>query len=857
MQSHTLLAALREVLAGLYPAEADARVVVADAGLDERQITFSSRAQTNWQNILAEAIRCNRLAALLAALPADYQNNPALQPVLANYHQLLAEGGSLTLDDTVSTLGPSPYQGMEYFDVADADRFFGREQLSAELVEHLRYRPLLAVVGASGSGKSSLVRAGLIPALQGTKPMIDGSQPPRGSSRWFYHIVTPTSHPLESLAASLTRSSESVTATSTLIDDLRRDARSLHLYARRLVRGDQRLLLVIDQLEELFTLCKDEAEQQALVENLLQAATPDGVVTLVLTLRADFYHHCARFPELRTALETQQKYIGAMRRDELRRAIEAPAKLGQWEFQAGLVDQLLADVGDEPGALPLLSHALLATWQRRSGRTLTLVGYRAAGGVQGAIAKTADDIYRAFSAQQQTIARTLFLRLTELGDGVQDTRRRVRPDELKLTYASADEVQQVLKTLADARLVTTATDEVQVAHEALIRAWATLRAWLDDDREGNRIQRRLTEAANQWVEFGRDANLLYRGVLLQQAQEWLQTTIDPPNQRESEFLDASVAEAEAEVKRAVDLAAEREATRQREAVAQFQRKWLWRLGFALILAILAILAAVWQYSIADNQKQQAQSAATSEAQAHATAVAAKRLVEADLWEKEALSLKAEKPLLALLLTLKAWPVQQSRGEPHVTNATRNMINLLLEVGGFPFIGHMARVHSLEFSPDSHWLVSASDDTTIRLWDISDSTGKSRVFAHPTKLQDVSFSPDNRWLATASDDQTIRLWTMDALDKPPRILRGLANTITQIAFSSDSQQLVAVDNDQTINLWNLRQVENEPTLSTEYTEFCHTIASVSSTSELGTFCEIRSLQNSLSSELGFLVIDAYY
>jgi hypothetical protein len=161
MQSHTILAALREALAQLYPAEVDARVVVADAGLDERQITFSARAQTNWQNILAEAIRCNRLEALLAALPLDYQKNPALQTVLADYRRLLAEGGSLTIDDTAPAPGPSPYQGMEYFDVADADRFFGREQRTVKLVEHLRHSPLLTVVGASGSGKSSLVRAGL------------------------------------------------------------------------------------------------------------------------------------------------------------------------------------------------------------------------------------------------------------------------------------------------------------------------------------------------------------------------------------------------------------------------------------------------------------------------------------------------------------------------------------------------------------------------------------------------------------------------------------------------------------------------------------------------------------------------
>ena len=443
---------------------------------------------------------------------------------------------------------------------------------------------MLAVIGASGSGKSSLVRAGVLPALQGKQPLIDGKQPPTGSARWAYHLITPTAHPLKTLAASLTPANESILAQAQLMDALLVERRTLDLYAHRLVKGEQRLLLLVDQFEELFTLCKDEGEQQAFVDNLLHAATDDGIVTLVLTLRADFYHHCARFPALRTALERQQKYIGAMTRDELRRAIEEPAKAGQWELQAGLVEQLLHDVGDEPGALPLLSHALLATWQRRSGRMLTLAGYRAAGGVQGAIAKTADDVFNRFTDEQKTIARIIFLRLTELGEGVQDTRRRVRPAELKLAQANPDTVQQVLKTLADARLVTTAEDEVQVAHEALIRHWATLRAWLDDDREGNRIQRRLTEATNQWVEFGKDANLLYRGVLLQQVQVWLQSTIDLPNQIEMEFLQKS---------------------QEADKRAKKRQRWFTQLLATLtVVAVLAASAAWWQTQRVNSANQQ-------------------------------------------------------------------------------------------------------------------------------------------------------------------------------------------------------------------------------------------------------------
>ena len=294
---------------------------------------------------------------------------------------------------------------MQYFDVADAADFFGREALTAELVGYLRDHSLLAVVGASGSGKSSLVRAGLIPALEQGQPLADGTQPPKGSDRWLKHIITPTVKPLESLAASLTQDSESVTATATLIDDLVKDPRSLHLYARRLLSrpgSGSRLLLVVDQFEELFTLCKDKAQRKAFVDALLTAACPDegascvpaqSVVSVVWTLRADFYAHCAEFENLRAALQDYQRYIGAMSQEELRRVIEEPAKRGGWELEPGLVEMLLQDVGDEPGALPLLSHALLETWKRRRGRIMTLAGYAASGRVQGAIAKTADDVY--------------------------------------------------------------------------------------------------------------------------------------------------------------------------------------------------------------------------------------------------------------------------------------------------------------------------------------------------------------------------------------------------------------------------------------------------------------------------------
>ena len=421
--------------------------------------------------------------------------------------------------------GESPYMGLRYFDTSDADLFYGREALTAELLKRVKDESFLAIVGASGSGKSSVARAGLIPAWK------------KENEKGVIHVITPTAHPLESLAASLTRNSESVTATSTLMDDLARDARSLRLYVKKAL-GEKKLLLLVDQFEETFTLCKDFDERKAFIENLLPLADDDSTARVVITLRADFYHHCFEYEDLRLALQKHQENIGAMTMDELMQAITAPAEANGWNFQPGLVDLILQDIGTEPGALPLLSHALLETWKRRQGRTLTLQGYTDAGGVKKAITQTAEGVYDKLSPIEQNIARGIFLRLTELGEGVQDTRRRVKMNELGQNKEQ-DAVSKVLKTLTDARLVTAEEDSAEVAHEALIREWGTLRKWLDEDRESLRLHRHVTESAKEWVRRGKEASELYRGTRLKQLQDWMKEHNEALSSLEREFVHAS------------------------------------------------------------------------------------------------------------------------------------------------------------------------------------------------------------------------------------------------------------------------------------------------------------------------------
>jgi hypothetical protein len=410
------------------------------------------------------------------------------------------------------------------------------------------------------------VRAGLVPALRWNEASTD----------WEIHVLTPTAHPLEALAISLTAETSSVATTTTLIDDFMRDSRSLQIFVKRKLglENGSRLLLVVDQFEELFALCRSEEERAAFIGNLLTAASEtDCPVLLIITLRADFYAHCANYPELREALAKYQEYIGAMSQEELKRAIEEPAQRGRWEFEPGLVDMLLHDVGHEPGALPLLSHALLETWQRRRGRMMTMSGYASSGGVRGAIAETAETVFAdQFTHEQQAIARRIFLRLTELSDetSTADTRRRAKFNELILKPEEAATTHAVLKALADARLITTGEDSAEVAHEALIREWPTLRSWLEDNREGLRLHRHLTEAAQEWMDINREPDLLYRGARLAQAREWAVSHVEELNTLEHEFLNASIESSEREL-------AEKEAQRQREveaaqSLAQAQRQ---------------------------------------------------------------------------------------------------------------------------------------------------------------------------------------------------------------------------------------------------------------------------------------------
>ena len=451
-----------------------------------------------------------------------------------------------------------PYKGLQSFDAGDAGHFFGRERLVAEIVARVPGTSLLGVVGPSGSGKSSTVRAGLLPALAaGVLP---------GSERWPQVLLRPGDHPLAALGRAL---------------HPRRDVEGALAH----VEPGARLLVVIDQFEEVFTACRDAAERTAFMDALLH---DDDRFLAVLALRADFYGACSDHPRLARRLGENHVLVGTMRPDEIARAIEGPATVTGLSVEPELVSRLVEDTAGQTGGLPLLSTTLLELWQRRSGDRLTVAAYDRTGGVRGAVARLAETAYERLSPSEAATARNILVRLAGEGEAEVAVRRQVPLAELDLDRSES--ARRVLDVLTENRLLTVGGETVEVSHEALLREWPRLRGWLEHDAEARRLHRHITLAARDWEMGGRDAGELYRGARLASALDLAAERRDLLNELESEFIEEA------------RLVSERDAER--------TRRMNRRLRALLAAALVALLIAGGAGIVALGQRSDAREAAT-------------------------------------------------------------------------------------------------------------------------------------------------------------------------------------------------------------------------------------------------------
>ena len=620
----------------------------------------------------------------------------------------------------VAAEGICPFKGLASFEPVDAEYYFGRERLVAELVARLVGARFLGIVGPSGSGKSSVLRAGLLPALAG------GVLP--GSEAWRRLLLRPGERPLDELRRVLVSGAKDPLAEA--LDAL---------------PGNARLLLAVDQFEELFTACRSDAERAAFADILVRAAAdPEGRAVVVVALRADFYGRFAAYPGLAELLGGNQVLVGPMQASELRRAVELPAGRVGLRVEPELADALVDDVEGEPGALPLLSTALLELWQRRQDNALTLAAYRESGGVHGAVARLAEGTFARVADEHKQLVRALMLRLVGEGEGDAPVRRRAPLAELDLERDRW--MADVLATLADSRLVTVSEGNVEVAHEALLREWPRLREWIEEDAEGRRLRRHITQAASEWDAAGRDRSELYRGARLAAALDWTAEHALDVNELEREFVTESREASEKETK----------------SVRRTNRRLRALLAGVAVLLVAAVAGGIF----AAVQRGQARDAETAQL---AQRLGAQALVEDDLDR-------------SLLLARQAVAIDRS---PQTRSYLLQVLLRSPKADGIMH-GRTEFLRAIAVSRDGRTLAVGSVGDGLLFFDTRTYARVDRSSPVTGWVESLAYSADGDTLAVGGDG-SVRLLDARTYEQLAETL--VDGTVTRLIFSRDGSRLV--------------------------------------------------------------------
>ncbi|MBW4495702.1 MAG: caspase family protein [Oscillatoria princeps RMCB-10] len=745
-------------------------------------------------------------------------------------------------------VGVCPYMGLQAFEENDAQFFYGRESLTQQLVSELNSRAFLAVVGASGSGKSSVVHAGLIAQLQ------QGVQLP-GSDSWWIESFRPGARPLQALSCRLAgagteeeRAKEQMQLEGMLYEGV--DGFVCWLRSR----PEPMVVLVADQFEELFTLAT-ASDRQNFLDILLGALDCAGDrFKLVLVLRADFITSGLEVPALAGLLQQSSLFVPPyLTADDYRQAIVKPAEKVGLNIEPALVDVLLQELNGSPGDLPLLQFVLEQLWECRQGGELTLEAYhQKIGGLQGALERKAQAVYDSLEPEAQACAQWIFLALTHLGEGKEDTRRRALKSELAVRKYPADLVERTLQALTAAKLIVMSAESeeaavgssrdadatpqesedqilekmkqevtVEVAHEILIRHWSTLRWWLEENRARLRVQRQLAQSALLWKQSGRQSDFLLGGVRLAEAEDIYVHYTDELSEDVRRFVEACLEERK------------RQQFEDRRRLRQARTA----VGVISVLAVGALGLGYFAYQQNLEAQRQSQKAQLGEIKAlnplsENNFLLHKQLDALVAGVKAGRQIERMKRVGNLLVSVPAetqgetvrvlgkviYDIQErNRLEQHsdqvysvafspdgqtIASASRDKSVILWHSNGKLLrilTGHRGGVRAVSFSPDCKIVASASGDQTIILWNTSDGKLLITLPGHKDGVNSVSFSRDGQKVVSASDDKTIKLWrTKDG--KIIKTLKGHSDSVKSARFSPDGKTIVSASADGTIKLW---------------------------------------------------------